>query len=351
MVEILSLTHSTPLTRHCACRALAEWRHLHQYHSIVSIIRISQSVKQPPSQGNQAISQAINQSINTQPQQPQQAFNNHPATTISHIYLSHINSNDLSFSANHSFSLSPPVIMSILTAQSCTFSHSREMHTSHNNIAHSNLWLTSYTLTEFCMLLCLIPSVTLQVSHGDVTVSIFHATVTPLNHAACGWFLSLLQLSRNLSRNNLRSIHLCYSLNLCASCAPMLSHDCYPTSHSFRAHAPSHDSLALSPFLTQLSIPIPISHAIFARSLTLPSSSNLSRNLYCSLSHMHTGRGRTWRSMTRPCPWSILAKYDWSDHPGAHPLPIRVRSTIKLSKMWGSRTFSYFDTTYVNSWN
>ena len=104
------------------------------------------------------------------------------------------------------------------------------------------------------------------------------------------------------------------SLNLCASCAPMLSHDCYLTSHSFRAHTLSQDFLALTPFLTQLPIPILISHAIFARSLTLPSSSNLSRNLYCSLSHMHTGRGRTWRSMTRPCPWSILAKYIWSDH-------------------------------------
>lgn len=176
--------------------------------------------------------------------------------------------------------------------------HITQQHSTLQSLAHK----LHSALTEFCMLLCLIPSVTLQVSHGDVTAS--QSLMQPLLRSITlhGLFLSLMQLSRNLSRNNLRSIHLCYSLNLCASCAPMLSHDCYLTSHSFRAHAPSHDSLALSPFLTQLSIPIPISHAIFARSLTLPSSSNLSRNLYCSLSHMHTGRGRTWRSMTRPCP-------------------------------------------------
>ena len=47
------------------------------------------------------------------------------------------------------------------------------MHTSHINIAHSNLWSTGYTLTDFLMLLCLITSVTLQlhslsISYGDV---------------------------------------------------------------------------------------------------------------------------------------------------------------------------------------
>ena len=46
-------------------------------------------------------------------------------------------------------------MMSILTAHSLTRT---KMHTSHNNIAHSNLWLTSYTLTDFLMLLYLIPS-------------------------------------------------------------------------------------------------------------------------------------------------------------------------------------------------
>ena len=122
-----------------------------------------QSVKQPPSQANQAIShdQSISQSINTQ---PQQSFNHSHHTIQPHLYLSHINSNDLSFSANHSFSLAASHSVNSHCYCTCTFSHSREMHTSHNNIAHSNLWLTGYTLTEFCMLLCLIPSVTLQVS-------------------------------------------------------------------------------------------------------------------------------------------------------------------------------------------
>ena len=307
------LTHSTPLTRHC--HALAERRHLHHW---IQLNRINhshqQSVKQPPSQANQAIShdQSISQSINTQ---PQQSFNHSHHTIQPHLYLSHTNSNDLSFSANHSFSLAAnhSVNSHCYCTMSCTFSHSREMHTSHNNIAHSNLWLTGYTLTEFCMLLCLIPSVTLQVSHGDVTAS--QSLMQPLLRSITlhGLFLSLMQLSRNLSRNNLRSIHLCYSLNLCASCAPMLSHDCYLTSHLFRAQAPSHDSLALSPFLTQLSIPIPISHAIFARSLTLPIALLISRAISVACSHTCTQGvaepgglrhglvlDRSWRSMIDP---------------------------------------------------
>ena len=107
------------------------------------------------------------------------------------------------------------------------------------------------------------------------------------------------------------SIHA--TLNLCASCAPMLSHDCYLTSHLFRAQAPSHDSLALSPFLTQLSIPIPISHAIFARSLTLPIALLISRAISVACSHTCTQGvaepgglrhglvlDRSWRSVIDP---------------------------------------------------
>jgi hypothetical protein len=131
--------------------------------------------------------------------------------------------------------------------------------------------------------------------------------------------MSLVQLPRNLSRNNLRSIHTC-TLSFYA----LVTLPCYLTialtSHSFCAHAvtPSHDSL--SPFLTQLSTNL--SHNIC--SLTLHSSPNLSRNLYCSLSltHTHTGRGRTWcmavHKAMRPCLWSILAKYDRSDHRLVH---------------------------------
>jgi hypothetical protein len=110
--------------------------------------------------------------------------------------------------------------------------------------------------------------------------------------------MSLVQLPRNLSRNNLRSIHTC-TLSFYA----LVTLPCYLTialtSHSFCAHAvtPSHDSL--SPFLTQLSTNL--SHNIC--SLTLHSSPNLSRNLYCSLTHTHT-RGvaepGAWRS-TRRC--------------------------------------------------
>ena len=155
------LTHSTPLTRHC--HALAERRHLHQYNSIASIIRISSQSSRHQAKPSQSIShdQSISQSINTQ---PRQSFNHSHHTIQPHLYLSHINSNDLSFSANHSFSLAASHSVNSHCYCTCTFSHSREMHTSHNNIAHSNLWLTGYTLTEFCMLLCLISSVTLQVS-------------------------------------------------------------------------------------------------------------------------------------------------------------------------------------------
>ena len=62
--------------------------------------------------------------------------------------------------------------------------------------------------------------------------------------------------------------------------------------------------------------------------------------------------------------WQNLAVYDTAlslidpgevwlirPPPGATHCQSRVRSTVKLSKMWGSRTFSYFDTTYVKSWN
>ena len=159
----LNPTHSA-LPRTCRTTAPAPLNTTQLHQSSINHSH-QQSVKQPPSQANQAIShdQSISQSINTQ---PQQSFNHSHHTIQPHLYLSHINSNDLSFSATHSFSLaaSHSVNSHCYCTMSCTFSHSREMHTSHNNIAHSNLWLTGYTLTEFCMLLCLIPSVTLQVS-------------------------------------------------------------------------------------------------------------------------------------------------------------------------------------------
>ena len=209
--------------------------------------------------------------------------------------------------------------MSILTAHSLTRT---KMHTSHNNIAHSNLWLTSYTLTDFLMLLYLIPS---------------HATT----------------VSRNLSRSNLRlrSIHSCYSLILCA-------HDCYLTSHSFRAHIPSHDSV--SPFLTQLSVPIVISHAIFARSLTrssylallIPCAISIALSLSLSQGVAEPGglQGDTTLSLIGPDKVRLIRPPSAA---GAHPMSIKVkgcgaplRGARKRCEA-RNRTFSYFDTTYV----
>jgi hypothetical protein len=123
--------------------------------------------------------------------------------------------------------------------------------------------------------------------------------------------MSLVQLPRNLSRNNLRSIHTC-TLSFYA----LVTLPCYLTialtSHSFCAHAvtPSHDSL--SPFLTQLSTNL--SHNIC--SLTLHSSPNLSRNLYCSLSHTHTHGA--WQNLVHGGPQGDAAKYDRSDHRLVH---------------------------------
>ena len=58
------LTHSTPLTRHC--HTLAERRHLHQYNSIASIIRISSqssSHQAKPIKQSVMINQSVSQSI------------------------------------------------------------------------------------------------------------------------------------------------------------------------------------------------------------------------------------------------------------------------------------------------
>ena len=153
-------------------------------------------------------------------------------------------------------------------------------------------------------------------------------TLLPLNltynrHSAQPrWYISVMshmQLSRNLSPSNLSSIHSCYSLILCA-------HECYLTSHSFRAHVSSHDSV--SPFLTQLSVPIPIPHTIFA--LTLTRSRYLAlliaRAIFIALS-LSEGvakpgglQGDTALSLIGPGKVRLIRPPS-----GAHPLSIKVK--------------------------
>ena len=165
-------------------------------------------------------------------------------------------------------------------------------------------------------------------------------TLLPLNltcnrHSAQPrWYISVMshmQLSRNLSPSNLSSIHSCYSLILCA-------HECYLTSHSFRAHVSSHDSV--SPFLTQLSVPIPIPHAIFALSLTRSRCLALliARAISIALSLSLTGRGQTRWSTRRH---GLVFDRSWQstiDPTTIWCTPIvnqgqRVRSAVKVSKM------------------
>ena len=151
------------------------------------------------------------------------------------------------------------------------------------------------------MLLCNIPSVTLHlhslsISYGVVTTS--QSLMQPSLCSTTLVYLCLVQLSRNLSRNNLRSIHSC-TLSFYASVTPPYYITIALTSHSFCFHTvtPSHDFL--SPFLTQLSVPI--SHTIFAplRYLALL----ISRVISIALSHTHTqgvAEPGAWRS-TRRC--------------------------------------------------
>ena len=172
------------------------------------------------------------------------------------------------------------------------------MHTSHN-IAHSNLSLTGYTLTDFLMLLYLIPSVTLQlhslsISYVTASQSLMQSSLrsTTLVYFS---YVSHATVSESLTQQP--SLHplMLYSLILCA-------HECYLTSHSFRAHVSSHDSV--SPFLTQLSVPIPIPHAIFALSLTRSRYLALliarAISIALSLSHRAWPNPAVYKA-TRPC--------------------------------------------------
>ena len=106
------LTHSTPLTRHC--HTLAERRHLHQYNSITSIIRISSQssshqakpIKQPV-----MINQSVSQSI---PSHNSHSIIRTTQYSLTSIYLT--STQTICHSPPTTLSLSPPVILSILIA-------------------------------------------------------------------------------------------------------------------------------------------------------------------------------------------------------------------------------------------
>ena len=173
------------------------------------------------------------------------------------------------------------------------------------------------------MLLYLIPSVTLQlhslsISYGDVDAS--QSLMQPSLRSTTLVYLCLScnHLGISHATTFAPSTHV---LMCTLSFYALVTLPCYLTIaltfHSFCAHTvtPSHDSL--SPFLTQLSVPVPISHTIFSpsRYLALPISRAISIALSLSDSHMYTGRGRTWRMAVhkamrrlRPCLWSVLAK-------------------------------------------
>ena len=100
--------------------------------SYQSFAQASQLTNQPPSQGNQSVSQSIRQYPATS---GIQSFAPHNTASP---YLTHINSNDLSLSANHSFSLA-----GIHDVNShCTFSHSHknahitQQHSTLQSLAH-----------------------------------------------------------------------------------------------------------------------------------------------------------------------------------------------------------------------
>jgi hypothetical protein len=198
------------------------------------------------------------------------------------------------------------------------------MHTSHN-IAHSNLSLTGYTLTDFLMLLYLIPSVTLQLhslsnSYGDVTASQSHMQPS-LRSTTLVYFSYVSHATVSESLIQQPSLH------------PFML-----LSNSVRSRILSHVSLvSRSRIVTRFSLPF--SHATLSpntnpsrnlcsvpHALTLSSSSNRSRNLYCSLS-LSQGvakpgglQGDTALSLIGPGKVRLIRPPS-----GAHPLSIKVK--------------------------
>ena len=185
------------------------------------------------------------------------------------------------------------------------------------------------------MLLYLIPSVTLQLhslsnSYGDVTASQSHMQPS-LRSTTLVYFSYVSHATVSESLTQQPSLH------------PLML-----LSHSVRSRMLSHVSLvSRSRIVTRFSLPF--SHATLSpntnpsrnlcsvpHALTLSSSSNRSRNLYCSLSL--TGRGQTRRSTRRH---GLVFDRSWQstiDPTTIWCTPIvnqgqRVRSAVKVSKM------------------
>ena len=124
------LTHSTPLTRHC--HTPAERRHLHQYNSIASTIRISSQSSRhqaKPIKQSVMINQSVSQSIRSH---NSYSIIRTTQYSLTSIYLT--STQTICHSPPTILSLSPPVILSILIATAHVRSLTRAKCTHHTTI-------------------------------------------------------------------------------------------------------------------------------------------------------------------------------------------------------------------------